>query len=229
MSTNKLIRLSGIAAMLCGLATAVFWFVHPSAADPRAVHDAAFFAAVQSPAFVSVFLLFVALILASLLALIGYYVRLFATSGIAGLISFLVAFVGTAMFLASGVFQCGVAPVLARSPATRLLLEPAGPLLGGILGLLFAGTGCTFALGYLLLGITMLRTGVFPGWAAVLLMLGAPVLGLSPLMPLWARVLGCLCWGAGNLWLGYVQLAAGGDLAVAALDRSASRGLQQAA
>lgn len=222
MSTHKLIRLSGIAAMLCGLATAVFWFIHPSAADPRAAHDAAFFAAVQSPSFGYVFLLFVALILASLLALVGYYVRLFATAGLTGLVSFLLTFVGTAMFLASGVFQCGVAPVLARSPATRSLLAPDGPLLGGTLGLLFASTGCTFALGYLLLGITMLRTRVFPAGAAVLLMLGAPVLGLSPLMPLGARVLGCLCWGAGNLWLGYVQLAAGADLGVAAVGKGAA-------
>lgn len=229
MSTNKLIRLSGIAAMLCGLATAVFWFVHPSAADPRALHDATFFAAVQSQSFVGVFLLFVALILASLLALVGYYVRLVATAGIAGLIAFLLAFVGTAMFLASGVFQCAVAPVLAHSPATRPLLEPDGALLGGLLGLLFAGTGCTFALGYLLLGISILRTRVFPGGAAVLLMLGAPVLGLSPLVPLWARVLGCLCWGAGNLWLGYVQLVAGADLAASTHGAGAFGGLRQAA
>ena len=229
MSTNKLIRFSGIAAMLCGLATAVFWFVHPSAADPRAMHDAAFFAAVQNQSFAVVFLLFVALILASLLALVGYYVRLFATAGMLGLIGFLLAFVGTAMFVASGVFQCAVAPALAHSPATRQLLEPDGVLLGGLLGLLFAGTGCTFALGYLLFGICILRTRVFPGGAAVLLMLGAPVLGLSPLMPLWARVLGCLCWGAGNLWLGYVQLAAGDDRAVSPLGAGASEGLHQAA
>jgi hypothetical protein len=144
-----------------------------------------------------------------------------------GLIGFLAAFLGTAMFLASGVFQCGVAPVLASNPATRPLLELDGPLLGGLLGMLFAGTGCLFALGYLMFGVTMLRTRVFPKGAAVLLMLGSPVLGLSPLMPLWARVLGCLCWGGGNLWLGYVQLVGGADLGVTAVGTGVSQSLQR--
>lgn len=228
MSKNKLIRFSGIAAMLCGLLTAGFWFVHPRAADPRAMHDAAFFAAVQSPAFAGVFFLFLVILLASLLALIGCYARLSASAGSTGLVSFLLSFVGTAMFLASGVFQCGVAPVLAQSPATRPLLAPDGPLLGGVLGAIFAGTGVTFALGYLLLGVTILRTRVFPKGAAVLLMLGAPVLGLSPLMPYWTRVIGCLSWGAGNLWLGYAQLAADAVSAGPLPGQSVSRRLQPA-
>lgn len=52
----------------------------------------------------------------------------------------------------------------------------------------------------------MLRSSALPRGAAVLLMLGAPVLGLSPLMPPPARMLGCLFWGAGNVWLGSTQL-----------------------
>ena len=162
MSIEKLVRLSGIAALLCGLATVLFWFLHPSAADPQAPHDAAFFAAVQEPRFQAVFLLFTTLILLSL----------------------------------------------------------------GLLGALFAGTGLSFAAGYLLLGIAMLRTQVFPKGAAILLMLGAPVLGLSPLMPLWARIVGCIFWGSGNIWLGYMQLTA--DVASSHLGKGAPHGLEQA-
>ena len=206
MPTEKLVRLSGLAAVLCGLATVIFWLIHPLAADPKAPHDAAFFEALQGARFPAVFLLFVALLLLSLVALVGYYCRLHRVGGLVGLCGFLLSLGGTAMFIASGVFQCGVAPVLAGSAATRGLLAPDGPLLGGLLGMLFAGTGLCFALGYILLGLAILRTQVLPRGAAVLLMLGAPVLGLSPLMPLWARLLGCAFWGAGNVWLGYAQL-----------------------
>jgi hypothetical protein len=226
MSIEKLVRMSGIAALLCGLATVLFWFLHPSAADPQAPHDAAFFAAVQEPRFQAVFLLFTALILLSLLALAGYYVRLRESAGTFGLVAFLISFFATAMFVASGVFQAAVAPALAANAVTQQLLRPDGPLLTGLLGALFAGTGLSFAAGYLLLGIVMLRTRVFPRGAALLLMLGAPVLGLSPLMPLWARIVGCVCWGSGNIWLGYLQLTVGST--AIHLGKGSPHGLEQA-
>ena len=138
MPTEKLVRLSGLAAVLCGLATVIFWLIHPLAADPKAPHDAAFFEALQGARFPAVFLLFVALLLLSLVALVGYYCRLHRVGGLVGLCGFLLSLGGTAMFIASGVFQCGVAPVLAGSAATRGLLAPDGPLLGGLLGMLFA-------------------------------------------------------------------------------------------
>lgn len=206
MSISKLLRSSGAAAVLCGVLTIAFWFIHPSAADPRAPHDDAFFAALQGARFRAVFLVFVALLLLSLLSLVGFYARLRQAGGRLGLLGFVLSLVGTAMFVASGVFQSAVAPVLAGSGATRQLLAEDGPLLGGLLRALFAATGLTFAAGYVLFGLSMLRSGALPRGAAVLLMLGAPVLGLSPLMPLPVRMLGCLCWGAGNVWLGSTQL-----------------------
>jgi hypothetical protein len=66
-----------------------------------------------------------------------------------------------------------------------------------------AVTGFTFLTGYVLLGIATLRAGVYPKWMALCLFLSAPVLGLSPLMPHLARIIGCLVFGIANVGLGW--------------------------
>ena len=48
MTSQRAYRMSGLAAILCGLPTAIFWFLHPAAGDPKAAHDAAFWAAMQT-------------------------------------------------------------------------------------------------------------------------------------------------------------------------------------
>ncbi len=72
------------------------------------------------------------------------------------------------------------------------------------MGIVFAITGICFALGFILFAIATIRAKVFPAFAAVMLLLGAPVLGLSPLMPVIVRWIACVVFGAANMWLGYI-------------------------
>jgi hypothetical protein len=108
------------------------------------------------------------------------------------------------------VFDAFINPVLTER--AKDLVDVKGPLLGGPMGILFAITGVCFAIGFVLFAVATMRAKVFPLVAAVLLLLGAPVLGLSPLMPVIARTIACLLFGAANIWLGWV-LWSGSDTA----------------
>ncbi len=207
MTSSQAIRWSGIPAILCGVLTAVFWLAHPSAADPKAAHDAAFWATMQTTQYVAVNGAFVGILVLCLFGLAGIYARQLERAGVLGMIGFALAFTGTALFIGAGVFQAFVAPTLASSEATRPLLEQDGPLFKGPLTPLFAGGGMSFGLGFVLLAVATLRAKVLPMWPAILLIPSSPILGLSPAMPFLARAIGSFVFGVAFAWLGWALFA----------------------
>lgn len=213
MHQETLIRAAGLAAIICGALTLLFWLLHPVAGDPSAPHNDAYWQTLTSGRYAAVNTSFLVIILTSLLALPGFYARQHDAAGRYGFVGYVLAFVGTALFIGPGVFQAFVAPVLAADSATRPLLEQSGPLLSSPLSAVFAGGGMVFALGYILFGISIARAGRLPRAAGVMLALSSPILGLSPLMPLWARAAGSATWGLANVWIGYVLMSTSGAVA----------------
>ena len=67
----------------------------------------------------------------------------------------------------------------------------------------FSVGGMSFALGFVLVGLQILRKGSVLRWAGLLLILSSPVLGLSPLMPAVARTMGSVAFGVALIWIGY--------------------------
>jgi hypothetical protein len=199
MQTELWRRIAGGALIAAGVMTVVFWFVSPSAADPQASRDAAYYAAVSSPRYMLINLGFVGLIVLNSIGLMGLGQRLNTTSST---LAFLMALIGTVLFVAAGVFQGVVAPALAANPATQAWLRPDSALANGPLGAVFAGTGLIFAIGYVWLGLDRALKKHAPRHAWALLAVSAPILGLSPLMPLWLRMLGCAGYGLALVLLG---------------------------
>jgi len=64
-----------------------------------------------------------------------------------------------------------------------------------------------FLLGYVLLGTLIIRSGVLPRWAGLLLAVGAPlfVVGVDTLQLI--TLLGAVLFGIGWAWLGYVLVS----------------------
>ena len=155
----------------------------------------------MSSAWTVVNTIFVILIVANLFGIFGLYAKYYAKMGSLGLWAFVLCETGLALFVALGVFSAFIVPVLARNAAT--LLDPKGPLMGQSLAPVFSTAGLTFAIGFVLLGVSILRLRIFPRWSGILLIIGAPVLGLSPLMPALARMIGCAAYGIGHIALGY--------------------------
>lgn len=191
MNGHTLVRWGGLANIISGAITAVFWFAHPGR-DALSPETAGRWMAVNGA--------FILVLVACLLGLTALYARQHDRVGALGALGFVAAFVGSALFIGAGTLDTFVAPVLSAEAPALLALD--GPLFGGPIGGLFGAAGLLFGLGFVAFCVATARAGVLPAIPAVMVALGSPILGLSPLMPLTARIIGCALFGAGSVWLG---------------------------
>lgn len=186
MSSDKLLRLAGLAALsagaFSGIGDAMSLVVDLEAAD--AASDA-------SQGIVFGFYLLGTVLL--LLGLVGLYASQSRAMGMLGFAGFLLAFVGTALTAGAIWFELFVAPELAAR-APDLATAELG-FTGFVLSFLLA------AFGWLLFAIATLRAGVYPRPAAVLLVAGA----LVSFVPLFVEVPATgLLLSVAVAWLGFV-------------------------
>lgn len=122
-----------------------------------------------------------------LFSLFGLHNRQSQAAGSLGVVGFLVAFLGSALWLAIHWTFTFIAPYVAGE---------APEVVDGGVPLALPLSGLIFSLGWLLFGLAALRARVYPRVAAILLMVGA-ILGFIPLplstVPLFVAV----------AWLGY--------------------------
>lgn len=203
MSSNTLVRWSGLACIIGGCCLAGFVLVHPW--DQLLGAEIARSARWQ----IAHMLHFVGALFA-LLGLLGIFARQREQLGSLGVIGFVLSFAGNAMFLGTGMITAFIWPMLAQhAPAT---VEVGGPIFGWPHSVLaFALTAVTLSIGYALFGIAMVRVGVFPRWSIFMLVTGA-ILGMLPphpmgALPWWGLVFGGVLYGAALLWLGSILWA----------------------
>jgi hypothetical protein len=195
MSTTNLIRWSGLVSLLAGVLYAIAALLHPVGEDLTAVN---------SPNWVTSHLVYWVSAILILFSLIGLYARQTEQSGRLGLVSFVLAFIGTTVvgsifFMASTVIPLVAA---AGSPAffDKAMTPPALFMPVIILG---------FVLGYILFGITIMRAGVLPRWSGLLLIVGVSLFPISeaPLFNLTLShvivTIGDVLFGLGFAWMGY--------------------------
>lgn len=178
ISPMALIRQSGLLAIAAGAYMVVLPFVHPS--DDVGV---------QSAAWLPVHLLYFAALMVILLALIGIFARQLQRARRLGVAGFLTAFVGTAMLLLEGREHLFSPDFGVGTP--RGLTE------------LFVAS-VVFSIGCILLGFAIVRAGVLPRGAGILLAVGGPIVAFSP--PIGVQgvlIVGHVLFGFGFVWLGY--------------------------
>jgi hypothetical protein len=194
VSNSSLIRWSGLAAILGGVLLSL------GALLSLATESEKLSVSVTTPsdAFSSLLYLLGGVLLQ--LGLVGLYMRQSEASGILGLVAFLVAFLGTALAVGGTWAELFVAPAVAVEAPRVLEAEP--------LGMLAIGYTLTFfvflSVGWLLFGVALFRARIYPGAAAILLMVGAVIAGLP--IPLTELVL-----YVGVAWLGFVLLTERGE------------------
>jgi hypothetical protein len=122
-----------------------------------------------------------------------------------GLIAFLVAFVGTALFVGINWTYTFAVPSLAEGAPEILDTDPSGVLVAG-----FTLTLVLFGLGWLLFGLASLGAGVLPRGAGVLLMIGAVLILVLSLLEL---PFSSVVFGIALAWMGYALWEGGGEAA----------------
>lgn len=194
MTRESLVKWTGIANILAGFGTALFWFIHP---DPSLVNLSLRVAALWKIDYG----MFLAVLVLTLFALVGMLSKQIDRINLVGVFGYILAFAGTAILIGAGTFEGFVSPTLAASAQTQALLNPQGALISALLPIFMLG-GICFALGYILFGIFIIQAKIFPPLAGILLIISGPILGLSPAMPPLARMIGSVIFGLANIWLG---------------------------
>ena len=176
MSNATLDRLSGLALMAAFVLSLAGGLLHPIVG-----HESHSAASISHPGFPVAHLLVFLGGAVLLIGLPGLYARIAPRAGILGLVGFALYFLANATIVQGfAAYEAFVAPVLAADRATSGVLESDGALASSAPFALLQGLGgVALMLGMLLLGISIVRSRVFPAWAGALLA-AAPVLLLVP-------------------------------------------------
>jgi hypothetical protein len=138
-------------------------------------------------------------------ALLALYNRQSIAAGTFGLWGFIVAFFGTALLVGNAWAEVFVWPTLARVAPNVVTGQVAAPYLT---------TGITlsvpvFGIGIVLFGLATLRAGVYPRWAAGLLIVSIPVtVFLPPTEGTFSESIGQIMAGSAFMILGWHALRA---------------------
>jgi hypothetical protein len=194
LQPSTLIRASGLATIVGGIAFALFPLLHPE-------HNAAGYSSwIWVPAHM---LPNVGAILV-LFGLVGLLARQLDRGGLFGVVSFVVAFLGTASFVMGAMIEAFMIPFMGLQ-FPDLVDGPPPPGIGEA----FMVISVLFAVGHLLLGIVTYRAAVLPRGVGLLMAIGGTALlvfeRIGELVPslesLWG--LGPVLLGCGLAWLGY--------------------------
>lgn len=202
MSKHNMIRWSGIFLILAGVCIALGTIIHPSKETPQVI-------LAQETRLITGHWLLTFYCAFLMLGLPGAYAFQSEQLGRLGLAGFLFVFFGTLFYAVSSDYGFN-APVLARlAPETLDAINayPSVVVMDGLFVLLLFP-------GFILFGIAIQRSHVFPPWSGILIAAGwslfmicAP-LALFVFEPLWIlAVLGTVILGFGLAWVGYVLLS----------------------
>lgn len=199
ITASKLIRWSGLAAVVGGLIFAGIQPIHP----PDVV------ASVTTREWAIITTLKTAMCLLFLLGITGLYARQVNKVGWLGLAGFLVLSLSWAVQTAFVFAEAFIMPPLARVAPTfvndylGLARGDANAASLGALPALYTLVGISYMLGGLLFGIAMLRAGILPRWAAGLLAVASALTPLAALFPHNIQRFAAIPVALALAWLGY--------------------------
>ncbi len=200
ITAARLIRWSGLAAMVGGI---IFAGIQP-------IHPPDVLASVTTSAWAIITPIKTAMAFLFLLGITGIYARQVKESGRLGLAGFLLLSLCWALELAFIFAEAFILPVLATA-APEFVSGYLGVVngfpttfnLGAIPALYGVGVSVGYILGGLVFGIATFRARILPRWAAVLLAAASVLTPLAALLPHDIQRLAGMPVGLAFAWLGY--------------------------
>lgn len=202
ITSSKLIRCAGLAALVAGL---IFAGIQP-------IHPADVVASVTTRAWSIITPLKTAMCLLFLLGITGLYARQAKQSGWLGLAGYLLLSLSWALQTAFVFAEAFILPTLATT-APKFVDGMLGMSSGrasavglGALPTLYSLVGFSYILGGLVFGVASLRARILPRWAAGLLAVAAVVTPVTSMVPHQIGRLAAIPTALAFAWLGYALL-----------------------
>ena len=200
MAPATLIRWSGLSLVAGGACYALFLLLHPygEVAGAHVAHDSLWIPAHSMHFLGAVFTLF---------GLLGLYAKWWGKLGRVGFAAWVLSFIGTAMFVGTGMITAALWPAIAEDYPEFVEAEGGmfeDPLTAGIT----TATYVFMCLGFIPLAFVLWRQRVLPWPTATLMVVGillfsAPVDPVGP-APWIARFSGAIIFGAALAWTGLI-------------------------
>jgi len=199
LTPRILVKLSGIALLLSGILATVGFFIHPHDSAPS-----------NRGIWLGAHILVIGGGLLNLLGLVGLYLVSAAQLGLTGLSGFLLAAVSLVLYLGKLYWSAFIYPlVMARDAAfiRSYGFTPGSEPVDPTVRIVFYLGPILFAIGYALLGLSLLRVRAYPAPALWALIAGVLLVGLWPLLPGAVQSLGVVVsviYTTGIVWIGYL-------------------------
>jgi hypothetical protein len=203
MKTEKINRTTLLFSLLGSIGLLVWWFLMPiflPLAD--SANDFQVLILDKDWIYINMIGLFATLLVT--LGFPGFYLAKYKNLNRPGFTGLVLASAGLILFTGIQYYETLLWPAAAQADSELLKVE--GELVSGNAGLV-AGlliSGLVLGLGYILFGISALRSGVFPKIPVWFLIVGAPVFGNGILLPV--RTFGLLLFCSGIIWLAILLL-----------------------
>jgi hypothetical protein len=200
ITTPKVIRWAGLAAIVAGI---IFAGIQP-------IHPPDVLASVDTSAFMIITSLKTVMSLFGLFAIAGLYARQVEETGWLGLGGFVLLTIFYAVQMCFSFVEPLIFPLLTTlapgfvESSLGLASGVAGPMNLGALATIYKLVSALYVLGLVLFGIALFRARILSRWAAVLLAISGPlaiIMGL--LLPHQLERLAAMPMGVALAWLGY--------------------------
>lgn len=198
MKTKNIIFAESLFSIIGGIGLLTWWFLMPISL-PVAESATNFQAMILDKDWIFVNTIGLISVIFLTLGFPGFYLKEFEKFNKTGYTGVILATVGLILFVCIQYYETLIWPAAAQ--INPELLKVKGALVSGnshvVAGLLVSGV--FFGLGYILFGISALRTKSFPKLPVWFLIVGAPVFGNGILFPV--RTLGLILFSIGTIWL----------------------------
>jgi len=208
MVNNDFVSISGYLNITAGVALLIYWYAFAIFLPYREL-STTLSLLVRNRNWVWINAIGVIGALTGLLGQAGIYVIQISTPSGFSSIGFYIASAGTALLIGTMLWDTILWPILVKRD--ERLLDFQGPIYTSKTFFpFFIVAGLIYSVGYILVGIGIIKASVFPTVVGYLMAIGAPTFGLGSMFgkyQVYPRTVGVTLISVSLIWIGFVMLA----------------------
>lgn len=198
METNKIIKIEGLLSIIGAAGLFIWWFSMPIFL-PIADSANNFKNLILDNDWVQINIVGLVSTLLVTLGFPGFYLKNYEKFNKVGFYGLIIALTGLILYTSIQYYETLLWPAAAK--INPELLQVKGALVSGDLGVVIGliSSGAFLGIGYILFGISALKTDSFPKIPLWFIIFGAPIFGIGIAFPI--RTIGLILFCIGTIWL----------------------------